>query len=412
MEVSNINSMTSFGVHIYKVNQNPNSLTNVSNSVGNYYGVWLSGVDGTFDIDYNITDYGCSSCFTLNERNDNSETTWTTLNGAPSSCSFSFATESTVGDTYRAEYIVDQSPFDFDLGNDTLVCAPPLQIGQSFAGATYLWQDGTTTTPFYDVTTSGTYYVDVDVQGCTGSDTIVVDVVDLAFDLGEDTTICGGTGTFGLSTGLSNAYTHQWQDGSSNNSYIVNSTGTYIVTVSEGACQNADTIEVELIDEPELELGATHILCEGETVTLTNTNSTSIDLYLWSDGSNGSSLAVTQEGVYALYAENECGSDVDSVVVLVENCDCNIFIPNTFTPDGNAANDVFKVEGDCKFMVYQLEIFNRTGTLIFSSTDINDTWDGTYNGKLVPDGVYVYKIKYTTETIYSEYIHGHINILR
>ncbi|MDX1445433.1 LamG-like jellyroll fold domain-containing protein [Lishizhenia sp.] len=411
-EVSNINSVSSLGVHIYRVNQLPNNLTNINNPAGNYYGVFLTGVDGTYDINYNIQDYGCSSCFALNERNDNASGPWTTLVGAPNSCAFQFANESSIGDTYRAEYILDQAPFVFDLGNDTSVCTSPLTIGESFAGATYMWQDGTTTTPFYDVTLSGTYWVEVDVQGCTGSDTINVQVVDLDFDLGVDTTLCGGNGTFGLSTGLSNNYNHLWQDGSTNNSFIVTSSGEYNVTVTDGNCVNQDTITVEIIDQPEINLGSTQIACEGEQVTLTNLSVSSIDTYTWSTGSNASNITVDQAGTYGVLVENECGIAADSVLILFENCDCNIYIPNSFTPDGDAANDGFKVEGDCKFMVYELNIFNRTGTLIFSSTDIADVWDGTYNGQLVPDGVYVYKIKYTTERVYSEYILGHINVLR
>lgn len=410
-EVSNIVTTTSFGVHIYRVNQAPNNLTNVNNSIGNYYGVFLTGVDGTFDINYNIQDYGCTSCFALNERNDNASGPWTTLVGAPNSCAFQFTSESSIGDTYRGEYIVDQAPFVFDLGNDTSVCSSPLTIGQSFAGATYEWQDGATT-PFYDVSLTGTYWVEVDVQGCTGADTITVQVLDLDFDLGVDTTICGENMTYGLSTALSNNYDHLWQDGSTNNSFIVTKSGEYHVTVTAGNCINQDTVYVQMIDEPDMDLGVTKTTCEGEAVVLRNINLSSIDSYVWSTGETSEKISVEESGVYSVYVQNECGFDSDSVLVLTENCDCDIFIPNSFTPNGNAANDVFKVEGECRFMTYELNIFNRTGTLIFTSTDIEDTWDGTFNGIKVPEGVYVYKIKYTTEKIYSEYIVGHINLLR
>lgn len=409
--VSNIATNSSVGAHIYRVNAGPSSTQNLNNPLGNYYGVWLTGLDGTFDIDYDHAAFGCTSCFTLSERNDNAVMAWTGLNGAPNNCTFSFTGESTVGNEFRAEFIINQSSIPFDLGNDTAVCVAPLQIGVDIPNASYEWQDNSTGA-FFNVLQSGTYYVDVDVQGCLLTDTIEVELFDLSFELGNDTSYCDNTGNLQLTTGLNNNFNHEWQDGSTSNIFTVSNSGEYYVTVSATGCSNSDTIEVLVLESPELELGQTVLACQGEEVVLMNQQSSPNTNYVWSTQEVQASIVVDQEGVYSLVAQNNCGLEADSVAVLFENCDCNIYIPNAFTPDGDAANDVFKVIGDCRFMTYELSIYNRVGTQIFFTNDINDFWDGTFNGYPVKEGVYSYKIKYTTESIYSEYIHGHINVLR
>jgi len=74
--------------------------------------------------------------------------------------------------------------------------------------------------------------------------------------------------------------------------------------------------------------------------------------------------------------------------------DMNVYIPNAFTPNDDGINDVFGVKGQgMKSESFLMELFNRAGTLMFSTKDINEAWDGTYRGQKVKDGVYTYQIK-------------------
>ncbi|HEX6426962.1 MAG TPA: gliding motility-associated C-terminal domain-containing protein [Niastella sp.] len=66
-----------------------------------------------------------------------------------------------------------------------------------------------------------------------------------------------------------------------------------------------------------------------------------------------------------------------------------IFIPNTFTPNANGQNDVFKVYSNV-IKTMHLMVFNQWGTKVFETTDAAAGWDGTYQGKPQPIGVYVY----------------------
>ena len=71
-----------------------------------------------------------------------------------------------------------------------------------------------------------------------------------------------------------------------------------------------------------------------------------------------------------------------------------VFIPNTFTPNGDGLNDVLQVYGDVvKDLVFM--VFNQWGEKIVESRDKNRIWDGTYKGKMQPVGVYIYASKIT-----------------
>jgi gliding motility-associated-like protein len=71
-----------------------------------------------------------------------------------------------------------------------------------------------------------------------------------------------------------------------------------------------------------------------------------------------------------------------------------IFVPNTFTPNGNGQNDVFKVYSNVMKSVHWM-VFNQWGEKVFETTEIQGTWDGNFKGKPQPVGVYVYVVAAT-----------------
>ena len=68
-----------------------------------------------------------------------------------------------------------------------------------------------------------------------------------------------------------------------------------------------------------------------------------------------------------------------------------IFVPNTFTPNGDGLNETFGAKGE-GIGWYDMQIYDRWGNLIFHSSNPNQQWDGTFNKKKSPEGAYVYKI--------------------
>ena len=72
-----------------------------------------------------------------------------------------------------------------------------------------------------------------------------------------------------------------------------------------------------------------------------------------------------------------------------------IYIPNAFIPSGNALNSIFKIPPGTSLHLDYLKIYDRFGNKIFSTSNINEGWDGTYKGGRSPMGTYIYIIKGT-----------------
>jgi gliding motility-associated-like protein len=87
------------------------------------------------------------------------------------------------------------------------------------------------------------------------------------------------------------------------------------------------------------------------------------------------------------------------------------YIPNSFTPALNGLNNFFQPYGT-GITDFSMNIFDRWGELIFSSTNIDQPWDGKVNGSIAPEGTYVYEIniKDNTQTAH-EYV-GKLNLIR
>ncbi|MFH1321973.1 MAG: gliding motility-associated C-terminal domain-containing protein [Bacteroidota bacterium] len=69
----------------------------------------------------------------------------------------------------------------------------------------------------------------------------------------------------------------------------------------------------------------------------------------------------------------------------------SLYIPNTFTPNGDGLNDMFGPAGT-GISEFQLQIFNRWGEMIFESDNINNQWDGKFRNRIVQTGAYVYMV--------------------
>jgi gliding motility-associated-like protein len=86
----------------------------------------------------------------------------------------------------------------------------------------------------------------------------------------------------------------------------------------------------------------------------------------------------------------------NSGVVSYSNTDCvkgrsSLFVPNAFTPNKDGINTTFIIVG-AYIKTYQLQIFNRYGELLYTSNNLEKSWDGTYKGEPVQDGAYLYVI--------------------
>lgn len=102
---------------------------------------------------------------------------------------------------------------------------------------------------------------------------------------------------------------------------------------------------------------------------------------------------------------------IDTVSRVI-NIGSTLYIPNTFTPDGNRFNNEFEPVG-YNMDILNMEIYNRWGEVIFESEKEGRlSWDGTYKGRPCPDGVYTYKVRYRKPNLDEFVKTGHVSLIR
>jgi len=302
--------------------------------------------------------------------------------------------------------IIFNSAPTVNLGNDTALCQGQTIVLNGGSANSYLWSDGSTNSSI-NVSTPGTYWLQASNGQCSDRDSINI-IFNSAptVNLGNDTTLCQGQ-TIVLNGGSANSYL--WSDGSTNSSFNVSTPGTYWLQASNGECSDRDSINIIFNSAPTVNLGNDTTLCQGQTVTLNVGLATS---YLWSNGSTASSINVSQQGAFWVEVRNNCLVNSDTIVINFKDCDCDVYIPNAFTPNMDNLNDTFLSISNCEFLEYKLKIFNRWGEKIFETNSSIESWNGTYLGEIAPIGVYVYLVTYQFEKENRKKKCGTINLIR
>lgn len=297
-----------------------------------------------------------------------------------------------------------------DLGNDTILCeGETLILDATTLNATYLWQDNSTN-PTFNVQQQGSYWVQVTDNCGSVTDTINVSYYPvLNLKLGNDTTLCQGE-PLRLDATTSNA-TYLWQDNSTNPTFNITQQGTYWVQVTNNCENSTDTINVTYNPRPSVDLGNDTALCQGETLTINAANLNAI--YLWQDSSINPTFIVTQHGNYWVQVTNSCGSINDTIIIIEEDCEIILEMPNIFTPNNDGVNDLFIPIKRDNITSIKTNIYNRWGMLIFASDFLNIGWDGrTTAGSSVANGTYYWTIQYTDINGVDNNLKGYVTVLR
>ena len=127
-----------------------------------------------------------------------------------------------------------------------------------------------------------------------------------------------------------------------------------------------------------------------------------------------------------LYPKDELGVAIKKVTkgelnpeqttITIDQCPEElIYIPNSFTPDGDEFNNIFTPVFTNGFdpANFQMDIYNRWGELIFQSFNAEKGWDGYFNGKLCTVGTYTWKIEFKTSLNEErKIILGSVNVIR
>jgi gliding motility-associated-like protein len=318
-------------------------------------------------------------------------------------------------DRFMQEIFVHPKPF-VNLSGDEHICeGETLKLSVSGpAENNYQWSTGDTSDVLY-VSNTGSYYLSTNNGICERKDTFNVKLLDTPeVKAISDYIICANEKVT-LQTNHKNALEFLWSTGETSEEIIVNTEGSYTLTVSNKCGSAQADIFVTVFDLPELNAGSDTTILLGTSAWL---KAQGYGNFLWNPpiGLSCSNcpdpkvfLKETTTYTLIITDKNGCQS-IDSVTVFVDP-DLAVFVPNIFSPNGDGANDVFFVRGKGVKRI-EFMIFNRWGERIFEASDINEGWDGTHRGKAVNAGVFVYYIDAVLETDQRVIKKGDVTLIR
>jgi gliding motility-associated-like protein len=307
---------------------------------------------------------------------------------------------------------------NIDARPDSTIClGNSIQLNAS-GGNTYKWNaspglnctdcDNPIASPdsnsIYTVTGTNEY-------GCTGKDSVLVRVqrhLPLLVNPGD--TICIGESAQLFASG---SHRYSWQPSTGLNDPNIpspqaspSSSTLYTVRATDSANCFIDTANVfiKVYPIPTVEAGPDQTIEVGSAgVQLHATGSPDVVSWKWSPSAGLSCISCpdpnatpNQTTEYAVEVRNEGECLAKDYLTIHVVCNRGtLYIPNTFSPNGDGMNDRFYPRGKGVFMIKSFRVFNRWGELVFERLNFNPNdagagWDGKYKGKLLSPDVFVY----------------------
>ncbi|TSA51488.1 MAG: PKD domain-containing protein [Sphingobacteriales bacterium] len=328
--------------------------------------------------------------------------------------------------------VVVNPPPVVDAGADVQICFQSNALLNATGAVQYLWSPSLTlnssTGSFVSASPDSlTVYnvIGTDANGCSAQDSVSVFVLpQLNAVAGNGGTIClGGV----LQLGVSGGNQYVWSPSNSlDNAFSPNpfaapqQTTTYTVIVSDGIC-DVDTLNiiVDVNQTPYCNAGQDFEIPAGTEIQLGGT-ATPFATYSWSppDGLSCTdcltpTINATVNTTYTLTTTSQDGCKSEDEMIIKVACPNDLlFVPNAFTPNGDAKNEKFRVRAVGIKELNYFRIFNRWGQLIWETSNIEDGWDGTFNGVKMPPGVYVYYLQATCSGGQKINKQGNITVIR
>lgn|GEM_PF-321497 len=319
------------------------------------------------------------------------------------------------------------------LSNDTSVChGVPISLRSDVTpyrdDYTYQWSPASglnsTSNPNVELVSDTTITYQLHAQtpiGCADSASVIVVVFPvMQTDAIQDTGYCP-PGAVNLWANGGAQY--QWVPGYGlNNTEIENpianpaTTTDYTVYITDQyGCKDSQNVNVQVYPLAVLEMPESVNIYPGESYQLlSNTNALYFQWFPPS-GINDPTLSDPTFNPevrtrYFVTATTEHGCEIkDSIDILVN--ESVIDVPNAFTP-GNDLNGKFKAVNRGIYKLNNFSVFNRWGNKVFSTSNINEGWDGTYKGTPQPMGVYMYIIDAQSESGKRFQQNGNVTLIR
>jgi gliding motility-associated-like protein len=323
------------------------------------------------------------------------------------------------------------------VNGDTVICVGDYATLYAFGGVSYTWGPAaslscTACNPTQASPTAVTQYTvtGTDAYGCVATDTVTV------FLRTKTTSVAGGGDSVCQGTPVqlydSGATKFTWIPSNGlNHSNISDpvatppTTTTYEVIAQLGNCiPDTNYVSVIVYPLPTIHASGSQVIVDGASANITSSGSNIAGIG-WSPAATLScdscyDPVATPPGTTTYYVQVHSPFGClagDSVTIKVVCDDSQIFIPNSFTPNGDGNNDVFYPRGSGVSQVKSFRIYNRWGELLFEKdnfelNDIGSAWNGSYNGAPPRPDVYVYVLDATCNNGQPLFIKGDVTIIK
>ena len=223
------------------------------------------------------------------------------------------------------------------------------------------------------------------------------DVIVSPFDpFPSDTLILCENATIKLDAHFFHA-TYKWNTGETSSSINVKKPGIYMVQATIEKCIFADTVTV-LAEKTYKAIPVDTGYCKNGKPLILSPHTSPDYLYRWNTGATTQGIYINKVGTYSVTITTpDCVLNYSSNVT-EEKCSCHFYAPTAFSPNGDGNNDAFKPFIACKILkveTYKLTIFDKFGSSLFQTTDINQGWDGTYRGHPRDPDNYMWVVEYS-----------------
>ncbi|MFT5385026.1 MAG: gliding motility-associated-like protein, partial [Saprospiraceae bacterium] len=312
-------------------------------------------------------------------------------------------------------------PQNFDAGDNQTICNGETVMLSGYGSGIVNWSPADDfnnpdiINPFITPSETTMYYLTLTNGECVMTDSLVVEVTaSTNIDL-EDITICGGE-SIELEV-IGNADQFEWiADATLSDNTIGNpiatplNTTTYTLIAALGTCYpDTASVVVNVIPVPEIDLIESSFYFPGQSIMIeAEVEGNGLYGYNWIPNLNISCVTcdnpvITPNDSTSYYFQvtdftTGCVATDSINFIKMESCPPEfIGVPNAFTPNGDGLNDrleVFLSRNMIEGGIVSFRIFDRWGAQIYESNDSNESWDGTYRGKLMDVGVYLYFIEY------------------
>ena len=261
------------------------------------------------------------------------------------------------------------------------------------------------------INSPGVYTVHLSNQnGCDSMVVLTLTEWSLPVVVVADTFVCANTCVTLTPTGALNYFWDVAQNANGSITVCLGQTTNYMVYGTDAnGCASAPvqaTVQIDPIPVPDFYINPDQVEIDNPSIVIYNVTAGNLN-HQWNvngtifENANSSFnyQLPFQEGTYTvqLVSSTDLGcTDSLTLTATVMN-NIAVYIPNTFTPDGQAFNNTFFPVFSTGFTPqnYSLTIFNRWGEEIFFSQDPKAYWDGAMaNGTDCPDGTYHYVVNY------------------